>query len=471
MAKRLYEHIKDYGKAMYPMHMPGHKMGRIGKLDNLYDIDVTEVKGTDNLHDPEDIIKEAQEQAANLFGAYKSYFLINGSTVGLMAAITATCKEGDTLLVARNCHRSVYDGLITAGVQPIYIQPAVHRQEGIVGGIDSGSLDKALRDHPEAVGLVMTSPTYEGFTSNIKDIAKILHDESKILIIDEAHGAHFIMHEELPMTALEQGADIVVQSLHKTLPALTQSALLHIGNNAKCIQPWAIQSALRLYETSSPSYVLMCSIDHCCHWMAMEGKESFKSYMNDLKETRLKLQNLKHLRLINEKDMQGHNIYELDPTKIVISTLGTGVTGTWLQEELRSYHIELEMATLNTALAMTTVADDEGLQMLVDALLAIDSELKTQLVFDDNKGIKPLNIEIAMSPRKAYFSPKTWVTPQDCIGKISGDYLIPYPPGIPLVTPGEIITKEIIEQINNCLQNHIHISGLDSIKIIQDERG
>ncbi|WP_170311665.1 aminotransferase class I/II-fold pyridoxal phosphate-dependent enzyme [Vallitalea okinawensis] len=468
MDQTLYDHLMDYSE-IYPMHMPGHKMGRLGSLKNLYTIDVTEVDGTDNLHAPSGVIKIAQEKAAILFGAEKSFFLVNGSTVGLMAAITAVCGEGDSLIVARNCHRSVYDGLITTGVNPIYIYPKIINKNGLVGGIDPEEVRSMIQQNPNAKGLVLTSPTYEGFTSDIRKIAEILHANNKVLIVDEAHGAHFVMHQEFPETALSQGADIVIQSIHKTLPSLTQSAILHINNSG--VNENKIQSALRLYETSSPSYVLMTSLDNCRHLLERDGKALFQQYVKNLKTIRKQLKTLKHLQLMDNELISCSNIVDMDMTKILISTMDTNLTGIELEKMLRTdYHIQTEMATDSMVIAMSTVADSEkALNALYDALQAIDDGLKHKQVKDDINYRQPIQPIIKLTPRKAYFADTERASLHEARGAISGDYMIPYPPGIPVVAPGEVITDEIVDCLKDNLIKGINILGRDDIKIIKRE--
>lgn len=469
MDQTLYDHLMDYSKKIYPMHMPGHKMGRLGNLKSLYTIDVTEVDGTDNLHAPTGVIKIAQEKAASLFGAEKSYFLVNGSTVGLMAAVTAVCQEGDSLIVARNCHRSVYDGLITAGVNPIYIYPQIINKNGLVGGIDPEEVKMVVKQNPEAKGLVITSPTYEGFTSDIKKIAEILHEHNKILIVDEAHGAHFIMHQSFPKTALSQGADIVIQSIHKTLPSLTQSAILHI--NSHLVNENKVQSALRLYQTSSPSYILMASLDGCRNLLEQHGEGLFEQYASELQEVRKKLKTLKHLRLVDNEFIGYSAIVDMDISKILISTIDTDLMGIHLEQILRTdYNIQVEMATGNMILAMSTIADDKkALEALYRALAAIDSGLKHKPAKDDINDRQPIRPMIDLSPRKAYFADTEQVSLEKARGSISGDYIIPYPPGIPIVAPGEVITDEIIDRLKDDILKGINILGKDDIKIIKRE--
>ncbi len=466
---KIIKQLKSYSNKIYPMHMPGHKLGRLGAIDDMYCIDVTEVEGTDNLHRPVAMLKDAQEKAAKTFGGDKTYFLVNGSTVGLMAAITALCKPKDSLIIARNSHRSVYDALITTGINPVYIYPEIH-SNGIIGGINPTKVVRLLDRHKDVKGVVITSPTYDGIISDIKSIAKIVHDRDKILIVDEAHGAHLYFIRLFPHGALYSGADVVIQSTHKTLPSLTQSGMMHIKGNR--LDYDRIQRTLALYETSSPSYVLMASLDNCRQVLDKKATVLFEELYNNLVNLRIKLQNLKHLKLIDNDIIGTSSIYDLDISKLLIHSGYSNSTGVEIDKLLRyKYGIQVEMSNPYYLLALTSIADTKkGFDQLCEALKEIDGQLKKKKYqVDTMNKIKP---KIILSPREAFFSNTIGCSDykdKDMLGAISGSYIIPYPPGIPFVVPGEEITKEIIDQIDMLHKQGVEIIGIDNIKIIQKE--
>jgi len=254
----LYSKLMAYGNSdVYPFHMPGHKRNK--KFDEFYKMDITEIEGFDNLHHPESIILEAEQRAAHLFGAEETFFLVNGSTSGILAAISSISKEGSTVLVARNSHKSVYHGIYLNNLKVTYLIPDVIEEFDINGGIDPEEVRICMEHNKEIAGVIITSPTYDGVVSDIRKIADIVHEYGIPLIVDEAHGAHFPLWDEAPESAISCGADMVIHSLHKTLPSLTQTALLHVNGNI--VDRDKIRRFLGIYQSSSPSYVLMASID------------------------------------------------------------------------------------------------------------------------------------------------------------------------------------------------------------------
>ena len=462
----LYNQLIKYSNDIYPFHMPGHKLSNQLIDMNMVKIDVTEVEGTDNLHNPSGIIYEAQERAANTFGADKTYFLVNGSTGGIISAISSICKPKDQILIARNSHKSVYNAILINNLDPIYIYPHMIDKNGLLGGINPSDVEKKLKDNPRIKLVVLTSPTYEGFVSDIEKIANIVHKYNKIIMVDEAHGSHFKFNDYFPKTSLELGVDMVVQSAHKTLPSLTQSAMLHV--KGKNIDTNNLQNQLSIFQTSSPSYILMNSLDNCRELIDTRGEELFDKYVKELVKLRHTLKtNLKKLKLINEDIIGKEYIYDFDRSKIVIDCTETNVVGTKLDQILRDeYSIQVELSGINHIICMTSICDSEyGFNKLVDALIEIDNKLRKTPMIDKKYDII-YNTQAIYNPMEISIKNKAKLLLKDSVGKISGDFVIPFPPGIPLIIPGEVITDKSIKLINEYINIGIEIMGLDDINTI-----
>lgn len=483
--KGLYEELISYtSKDYYPMHMPGHKRNTgLMQMDNPYGIDITEIEGFDNLHQPEGILLSLSERLARLYGADKSYPLVNGSTAGILAGISAATKPGDTVLIARNCHKSVYHGAMLRGLKPIYYYPQKLEQIPVNGGILPENIEELLIKHPEIRLVAITSPTYEGIVSDIRAIAEIVHRYGVILLVDEAHGAHFGFHSAFPKSAVTQGADLIIQSLHKTLPAMTQSAVLHC--NRKELDG-KLKKYLAVYQSSSPSYVLMAGIDRCIELLEKKGTELFENYSVLLRDFYALMEELNCLKVLDKACIGKNGIYDIDPSKLTVSVADTGLTGHELQILLREQHqIELEMAASDYILGMSSIADSpEGLTRFAKALLAIDSKLGTQglksnlplkKVIDakpipsNSYGLTP---EIVILPGEAMESQSEAVKFSDCTGRISAVFVSQFPPGVPLLAPGERISQELVVYIKKIKQEGITITGLigeemDEIEVIK----
>lgn len=462
MKNTMYDNLLKYKKTVYPFHMPGHKLGRKIKYKNLIDIDVTEVKGTDNLHNPSGIIKEAQQKAAKTFGADMTYFLVNGSTGGIISTISSICEDKDQILIARNSHKSVYNAILINNLEPIYIYPKVCDKNGIIGGINPNDIEQKLKENPRIKLVVITSPTYEGFISDIKKISDITHKYNKILMVDEAHGSHFKFHDYFPISSLDNGADVVIQSAHKTLPSLTQSAMLHV--KGRRINSEKLQNTLSVFETSSPSYILMSSLDNCRELIDNNGIKLFSKYVNRLKICRNKLnEELRNLKLIDNKAVNDNYIFDIDYSKIVIDCTETNMTGTQLDQVLRDdYNIQVELSGINHIIAMTSIADTKyGFKRLVKALIEIDNKLRKNNIVDNKYDII-YKTQSCYTPKKASTMSTTNILLLDSVGKVSGDFIIPFPPGIPLIIPGEVITRENINLINEYKKIGIEIMGIDN---------
>lgn len=446
----------------YPFHMPGHKRNMDG-FENPYNIDITEITGFDDLHHADGIIKEAQQRAAKLYGADRCYYLVNGSTCGILSAISATTKNGDKIIVARNCHKSVYHALYLRELQPVYVYPEVS-DYNIQGQIRKEDIQEILEQNTDIKAVIITSPTYDGVVSDIAEIAKLVHAYNIPLIVDEAHGAHFGLDESMPQNAINLGADCVIVSIHKTLPAFTQTALLLVNEGKADCQK--IEEFLDIYETSSPSYILMAGIEKCIRIMTENSKELFAVLNQNLDGFYKKMQALQKLHVLIEEDFKD-KAFEFDRTKILISTENTDITGHQLKEILTDrYQIELEMSCENYALAIATVMDEEdGFRRLAEALIEIDSNCNIQKTSCSIR-------EIYTKPERKYeiheidnFS-KEKVSLQQAEGKISSEYIYFYPPGIPILVPGERINSQNIKAIEEAITQGIEVYGLTENKMI-----
>lgn len=457
----LLELLENYADSDYlPMHMPGHKR-RMGMSVNPYRIDLTEIEGSDNLHHAEGILLEAERRAAALYHSEETHYLINGSTAGVLSAVSGCTAFGGTLLMARNSHKSVYHGALLKGLKTTYLYPHSTGGLGINGVIFPEDVDRALAVDPKIQAVVVTSPTYDGIVSDVERIAGIVHAYGKPLIVDEAHGAHFPFSDGFPKDSVSCGADVVIHSVHKTLPSLTQTALIHL--NGTRIDREKIRNYLRIYQTSSPSYVLMAGIDECMRWISGHP-EAFRKFQKDLEDFRRKLRELKHLKLIEVPGM--------DRSKILISVQGTGLSGRELAKRLREeYQIEVEMACGTYLCAITTAADTKAhLERFQNALSGIDRELAGQ------KDEAYLTDEVIRAERvctllQAEESGQEWTPLSDACGKISGDFITLYPPGIPMAAPGELLTEEMIQRICWYTEHELEVDGVRRGQIRTVKRG
>jgi lysine decarboxylase len=466
MEAPLYETLKHYRQLKnHSFHMPGHKGGTHIPLEEIIGFDVTELDGLDNLHAPVGIIDEAQKRASRLYGTEKSYFLINGSTVGILASILGLTNKGDKILVARNCHKSVYHGLILNELKPVYVYPEMIEAYGISGSVSYEKIEQAIKEHPDIKIAIITSPTYEGITSDIEKIASILHNKNIPLIVDEAHGAHFRFHQQFPQSAIQLGADIVIHSLHKTLPALTQTALLHINN--KNIPFERIKEYLGMLQTSSPSYVLMASMDYCLGLLEDTGKTLYEDFYHELISFRKKIyQKLRYIKLIDENIAHTKKCYELDISKLIFYVGDTDHTGHQLEALLRNqYKVQMELSNQNIVLGMTTVSNTkDSLDQLFQAITTIDGQFKEKSQKTDILNIEEWVMPI-LTPYEAKNRKHITVQLNESIGKIAAEFVIPYPPGIPLIAPGEKITQNIIKIIKQYQLAGHAITGLKDLSL------
>ena len=440
----LYDKLKNYAKSgVYPFHMPGHKRCKFYDDNTIpYNIDITEIDDFDNLHSAEGCIKEIEDYAAKLYSVNRAFLLVNGSTGGLLASIRALTNYGDKIIMARNCHKSVYNAVEICGLKPIYLFPETTNSLGIFVSISPDKIEKILKDNTDVKLVVITSPTYEGVVFDIKSISSMCKKYGARLLVDEAHGAHFPFSDKFPSEAVCCGADVAVVSLHKTLPSLTQTGLL-LTNDMDLVEN--LSENLSIFETSSPSYIFMSSIQKCLEFINNK-KECFDFYINLLYNFYKKSENLNNLQLFYSDKELYNKLFDYDIGKIIISTLNTNINGVELANILRKrFKIETEMAYSDYVLAMTSVCDSaDGFERLYKALKIIDSECKSDNI--KNKISVPNRYKTEMcflsSHKFNYKAQKIFFT--DAKDRVSLEYIWAYPPGIPIVVPGEIITASII---------------------------
>lgn len=459
----LYDKLIKYREEdIYPMHMPGHKRNlELMDMVNPYAIDITEIDGFDNLHDAEEILLDNMEEAAQLYHAEHTHYLINGSTSGLLVSIAACTKKGDTVLVARNCHKAVYHAIFLNELVPIYLYPEVDDDYGIHKGITPEQVKKELEENPDIKMVLLTSPTYEGIVSDIREIASVVHSYNIPLIVDEAHGAHLGFSKDFPENSVTCGADMVIHSVHKTLPAFTQTALLH--SNGSLVDYDRIKMYLQIYQTSSPSYVLMSGISNCIRIIKEQGRQLFEEYYQNLREFYQACNKLKHLEVYQPIKLQEEKRpFAFDPSKILIFTHHSSINGIELYEMLLNrYRIQCEMVSKNYVLAMTSLADTkEGFNRLLAALLDIDRNISRENKQEQTTLFYVTDLRLALTPYEAYNLRKESIIVDESIGNIAAEYIYLYPPGIPLVVPGEEITKEIISRIKEYKKAGLHIKGM-----------
>lgn len=463
----LLKSLREYADSDYlPMHMPGHKR-RMGRIGDPYFIDITEIDGFDDLHHAKGILADAQMRAAGLYHAEETHYLVNGSTAGVLAAVSGCTSFGGKLLMARNCHRSAYHAAFLKGLTVKYLYPQSMGIMGINGKILPEDVENMLQSDPDIEAVLLTSPTYDGIVSDIRQIAECVHRYQIPLIVDEAHGAHFPFSVHFPEDSVSCGADVVIHSLHKTLPALTQTGLIHL--NGTLADRESIRKYLTIYQTSSPSYVLMAGLDDCVEWVQTHP-EAFERFVKNLRWLREALRRMKRLKLLE--------IPGMDETKILISLQRTGWNGQKLSGVLRQeYHIEPEMAGSTCVCMITTVADTkENFERLKEALFMTDHRLlseesrkqsEAKELFSD----EVLRTESVCTFQEAEESEKEWISVADSSGRISGDFVTVYPPGIPLLAPGERITKEVVDRLSRYEKDRLTVHGIrdGNIKAVREE--
>ncbi len=451
-----------------PFDVPGHKGGRGNKelTDflgiNCLKADVNSMKPLDNLCHPVSVIKEAQELAAEAFHAEHAFFMVTGTTGAVQAMIMTTCKAGEKIIMPRNVHRSAINALVVNGAVPIYVNPGVNKRLGIPLGMGVEDVKKAILENPDAKAVLVNNPTYYGICSNLREIVKLAHEHGMKVLVDEAHGTHFYFGENMPVSAMNAGADMAAVSMHKTGGSLTQSSLLLCG---KDINADYVRQIINLTQTTSGSYLLMASLDIARKNLSMNGRELFAKTVKFAEYAREEINRLGGYYAFGDELCDGDAFFAFDKTKLSVHTRDIGLAGIEVYDILRDeYGIQIEFGDLGNILAIIS-AGDRALE--IERLISSLSEIK-RLYSKDKAGLfdhEYINPDVTMPPQKAFYGDKKLVPLGESTGKVCGEFVMCYPPGIPILAPGERITDEIIEYIKYAKKKGCSLTGTQDITI------
>ncbi len=443
----LLKHKKD---RVVHFDVPGHKGGR-GNPEltqflgaDCLKVDVNSMKPLDNLIHPTSVIKAAEELAAEAFGAEAAFFMVNGTTAAVQAMIMSTCKAGEKIILPRNVHRSSINALVVNGAVPVYVNPGVSHELGIPLGMSVNNIEEAIKQNPEAKAILVNNPTYYGICSNLREIVKLAHRHGMRVLVDEAHGAHFYFGEELPVSAMAAGADMAAVSMHKTGGSLTQSSFLLCSNG---VDTGYVRQIINLTQTTSGSYLLMSSLDLARKHMVLHGKEIVSKTLELAEYARKEINKIGGYYAFSKELVNGDTIFDFDRTKLSVNTVEIGLAGIeifdLLQEE---YDIQIEFGDIGNFLAVVSAGDRAfEIERLVSSLAEIKRIYgKDKVGMLNHEYIDP---DVALTPQKAFYSDKKSVLLKEGIHHISGEFVMCYPPGIPILAPGERITEEIIDYI------------------------
>jgi arginine decarboxylase len=466
----LFDAVKKYiADEVIPFHVPGHKQGRgIRELvdyigEKALRMDVNGMDDLDFANNPSGVILDAQKLMAHAFGAERAWFLVNGTTSGVQTMILSACEPGDKIIIPRNAHKSTIGGLILSGAMPVYVQPEFNPELGIAMGVSIESIKKAIDKNPHAKAVFIINPTYYGMSSDIKSIVRIAHRHDMAVLADEAHGAHMLFHDDFPLTAMEVGADMSAASIHKTAGSLTQSSVLL--SRGGLIPKDRIMHSLGLTFTSSASYLLMCSLDIARKQLATKGAEMLEESLKLARWARGEINKFSGLFAFGRELAGQPGCFDFDETKLGVYVGKTGYTGYQIEELLREkYNIQIEMADLYNILAVISLGDRrEDAEALVHALREIAGSKKDNV--PATSFIIPENPEMIVTPRDAFYNSKKSVRMEEACGEIAGEMVMAYPPGIPVICPGERITRDIIDYIKLLKEQPCELQGTSDPKL------
>ena len=467
----LYEALERYRETrIVPFDVPGHKQGR-GNPDltrflgqRALEVDVNSMQPLDNLIHPTGVIKEAQGLAADAFGAAHAYFMVGGTSSSVQAMVMAALNPGESIIMPRNVHRSAINALILAEAKPIYVDPGQNDALGIPLGMSVDNVARAIKDNPHAEAVLANNPTYYGVVANLKKIVELAHAAGMKVLVDEAHGTHFYFSEELPMSAMEAGADLAAVSLHKTGGSLTQSSLLLAGEGMKD-QTGYIRQIINLTQTTSASYLLMGSLDVTRRMLAQRGRQIYHRVTEMAAYAREEINRINGFYAFGDKEPDGDAFYAFDHTKLSIHTRAMGLAGIEVYDILRDdFDIQIEFGDLGNILAILSVGDrPAALERLIAALTEISrTERKDPEGMLSNEYIEPF---VLMAPREAFYSKQRAVPLDESLGKVSAEFVMCYPPGIPILAPGEQVTQEALDYIHYAKAKGSSMTGTEDLTL------
>ena len=466
----IFEALERYKSLrIVPFDVPGHKRGKgnpeLTKFlgEKCLTVDVNSMKPLDNLCHPVSVIKEAEELAARAFGAQHAFFMVNGTTSAVQSMIMSVCKRGDKIIMPRNVHRSAINALIISGAVPVYVNPSINKQLGIPMGMSVADVKKAIEQNPDAKAVLVNNPTYYGICSDLRTITKLAHQHGMKVLVDEAHGTHFYFGENLPVSAMAAGADMAAVSMHKTGGSLTQSSFL-LSNHPDLHQGY-IRQIINLTQTTSGSYLLLSSLDLSRRNLALHGKEIFARVKELAQYAREEINKLGGFYAFSSELIDGDAIFDFDTTKLSVHTRDIGLAGIEVYDLLRDeYDIQIEFGDIGNILAIISVGDN---MFVMERLISAMAEIK-RIYQKDKAGMydhEYINPEVVMTPQEAFYAAKHAMPIEQSAGQICSEFVMCYPPGIPILAPGERITQEILDYIAYAKEKGCFLTGTEDIHI------
>jgi len=451
-----------------PFDVPGHKRGKGNRElteflgERCLSVDVNSMKPLDNLCHPVSIIKEAEELAAEAFGAKNAFFMVGGTTSAVQCMLLSVCKRGDKVILPRNVHRSVINAMILGGAIPVYVNPEMNQELGIALGMRVSEVEKAMLENPDAKAVFVNNPTYYGICSDMKSITELAHQHGMLVLADEAHGTHFYFGKGLPLSAMAAGADMAAVSMHKSGGSLTQSSFLLTGSN---VNEGYVRQIINLTQTTSGSYLLMSSLDISRRNLAVKGEKMFEEVVDLVEYARKEINQIGDYYAYSKELINGDSIYDFDVTKLSIHTLEIGLAGIEVYDILRDeYDIQGEFGDIGNILAYVSVGDrPRDIERLVSALSEIRRRYKR-----DKSGmlsVEYISPQVIFTPQEAFYGEKETVPLEDTVGKVCSEFVMCYPPGIPILAPGELITKEIIAYIKYAKEKGCSLTGTEDMEL------